>query len=328
MSERIRQQARVPEELQGARLDQVAAQLFPDYSRSRLQSWIKKGQLCADGNVLRPRDKVSAGVLLQLDAELEQETGWQPQAIDLDILFEDDSILVLNKPAGLVVHPAAGHADGTLVNALLAHAPELSQLPRAGIVHRLDMETSGVMVVARTLAAHHHLVAQLQARTVKREYCAVCIGAMTGGGTIEAAIGRHPRQRKKMAVLPVGGKPAITHYRVIERFAHHTRIAVTLETGRTHQIRVHMAHRHYPLVGDPVYGGRPRIPAGASDQLIAALRGFQRQALHAQALGLVHPRSGESLQFDCPLPEDLLALLRVLQAEDSASANAPDTALY
>ena len=326
MGERIRQQARVPEELEGARLDQVAAQLFPDYSRSRLQSWIKKGQLCADGQVLRPRDKVAAGVVLQLDAELEQETGWQPQAIDLDILFEDDSILVLNKPAGLVVHPAAGHADGTLVNALLAHAPELSQLPRAGIVHRLDMETSGTMVVARTLAAHHHLVAQLQARTVKREYCAVCIGAMTGGGTIEAAIGRHPRHRKKMAVLAVGGKPAVTHYRVTERFAHHTRVTVTLETGRTHQIRVHMAHRHYPLVGDPVYGGRPRIPAGASDQLITALRGFQRQALHAQALGLVHPRSGDTLQFDCPLPEDLLSLLSVLQREDPP--NAPDTALY
>jgi 23S rRNA pseudouridine1911/1915/1917 synthase len=326
MGERIRQQARVPEELEGARLDQVAAQLFPDYSRSRLQSWIKKGQLCADGQVLRPRDKVAAGVVLQLDAELEQETGWQPQAIDLDILFEDDSILVLNKPAGLVVHPAAGHADGTLVNALLAHAPELSQLPRAGIVHRLDMETSGIMVVARTLAAHHHLVAQLQARTVKREYCAVCIGAMTGGGTIEAAIGRHPRHRKKMAVLAVGGKPAVTHYRVTERFAHHTRVTVTLETGRTHQIRVHMAHRHYPLVGDPVYGGRPRIPAGASDQLITALRGFQRQALHAQALGLVHPRSGDTLQFDCPLPEDLLSLLSVLQREDPP--NAPDTALY
>ena len=326
MGERIRQQARVPEELEGARLDQVAAQLFPDYSRSRLQSWIKKGQLCADGQVLRPRDKVTAGVVLQLDAELEQETAWQPQAIDLDILFEDDSILVLNKPAGLVVHPAAGHADGTLVNALLAHAPELSQLPRAGIVHRLDMETSGIMVVARTLAAHHHLVAQLQARTVKREYCAVCIGAMTGGGTIEAAIGRHPRHRKKMAVLAVGGKPAVTHYRVTERFAHHTRVTVTLETGRTHQIRVHMAHRHYPLVGDPVYGGRPRIPAGASDQLITALRAFQRQALHAQALGLVHPRSGDTLKFDCPLPEDLLNLLSVLQREDPPDA--PNTALY
>ena len=241
-------------------------------------------------------------------------------------MFEDESILVLNKPAGLVVHPAAGHADGTLVNALLAHAPELAQLPRGGIVHRLDMDTSGLMVVARTVTAHHHLVAQLQARTVKREYCAVCIGVMTGGGTIDADMGRHPKQRKKMAVLAAGGKPAITHYRVTQRFGHHTRIAVNLETGRTHQIRVHMAHRHYPLVGDPVYGGRPRIPRGASEELIATLRGFPRQALHAQALGLIHPETNEAVQFECPLPEDMVNLLSVLRSEDPP--NAPDTALY
>jgi 23S rRNA pseudouridine1911/1915/1917 synthase len=205
-----------------------------------------------------------------------------------------------------------------LVNALLARVPELAQLPRAGIVHRLDMDTSGIMVVARTLSAHHHLVAQLQARTVKREYCAVCIGAMTGGGTVDAPMGRHPKQRKKMAVLSAGGKPAITHYRVTRRFANHTRIAVNLETGRTHQIRVHMAYRHYPLVGDATYGGRPRIPKGASGELIDMLRGFPRQALHAQVLGLVHPESGEELRFECPLPEDIIALLDVLDREDSA----------
>lgn len=326
MSDRIQLQALVPDELDGGRLDQAAAQLFPDYSRSRLQSWIKKGALCADGRQCRPRDKVTGGALLELDAELEREISWQAQDIALDIVYEDDSILVLNKPAGLVVHPAAGHADGTLVNALLAHAPELEQLPRGGIVHRLDMETSGIMVVARTLSAHHNLVEQLQARTVKREYTAVCIGAMTGGGTIDAPMGRHPKQRKKMAVLAAGGKPAITHYRIARRFGHHTQIKVNLETGRTHQIRVHMAHRHYPLVGDPVYGGRPRIPQGASQILIDTLRGFSRQALHARVLGLVHPASKEQLQFECPLPPDMIELLSVLQQEDPPLAN--DKALY
>jgi 23S rRNA pseudouridine1911/1915/1917 synthase len=322
MKETIELVARVSAELDGERLDHAAARLFPAYSRSRLQSWIKTGELRVRGEQRRPRDKVGLGDTLVVAAQLVREVGWQPQSIDLDIVHEDGSILVLNKPAGLVVHPAAGHADGTLVNALLAHAPELAQLPRAGIVHRLDMETSGIMVVARSLAAHHHLVAQLQARTVKREYCAVCIGAMTGGGTVDAPMGRHPRQRKKMAVLAAGGKPAVTHYRVTRRFANHTRIAVNLETGRTHQIRVHMAHRHYPLVGDPVYGGRPRIPKGASSELIDTLRSFPRQALHARLLGLVHPESGKDLQFECPLPDDILRLLEVLEREDPLTANA------
>lgn len=321
MTERIVIQATVPSEMDGDRLDQVAARLFPDYSRSRLQGWIRKGELLVDGASLRPRDKVSAGMTLSIDTEPEQAVGWQPQALALDILFEDEHILVLNKPAGLVVHPAAGHADGTLVNALLAHAPAMAQLPRGGIVHRLDRETSGIMVAAKSLLAHQDLVAQLQARTVKREYLAVCIGVMTGGGTIDEPIGRHPKQRKKMAVLAVGGKPAITHYRVLQRFGHHTSIAVNLETGRTHQIRVHMAHRHYPLVGDPVYGGRPRIPRGASEELIQALRGFPRQALHARALGLIHPASGEFLSFDCPVPDDLQQLLVVLAQEDPWQAS-------
>ena len=326
MTERIQQQATVPQELDNDRLDQVAAKLFPDYSRSRLQGWIKKGDLLVDGQQLRPRDKVREGVELSIDTEPEQAVGWQPQDIDLDIIYEDEHILVLNKPAGLVVHPAAGHADGTLVNALLAHAPEMAQLPRGGIVHRLDMETSGIMVAAKSLLAHQDLVAQLQERTVKREYVAVCIGVMTGGGTVDEPIGRHPKQRKKMAVLVVGGKPAITHYRVIQRYGHHTQIAVNLETGRTHQIRVHMAHKHYPLVGDPTYGGRPRIPKGASDELIAALRGFPRQALHARALGLFHPETGEEVHFDCPLPEDIKGLLNVLESEDPVINN--DATLY
>lgn len=316
MADTIRERADIPAELDGERLDAAAARLFPDYSRSRLQGWIKRGDLLLDGAACRPRDKVRAGSTLSLAAELEDEVSWKPQEIDLDIIYEDDSILVLNKPAGLVVHPAAGHADGTLVNALLNHAPAMAQLPRGGIVHRLDMETSGIMVAAKTLQAHHDLVDQLQERTVKRQYCAVCIGAMTGGGTIDAPMGRHPRSRKKMAVVAFGGKPAITHYRVTQRFGHHTRIAVSLETGRTHQIRVHMAHRKYPLIGDPVYGGRPRIPKGASERLIEALRGFPRQALHAEALGLEHPESGEPMHFECPLPDDINELLTVLAEED------------
>lgn len=318
--------ANVPVGLDDERLDLVAAKLFPDYSRSRLQGWIKKGDLLVDGQQLRPRDKVREDMQLCIDTEPEQAVGWLPQDIGLDIIYEDEDIIVLNKPAGLVVHPAAGHADGTLVNALLAHVPEMAQLPRGGIVHRLDMDTSGIMVAAKSLVAHHDLVGQLQQRTVKREYCAVCIGVMTGGGTVEEPLGRHPKQRKKMAVLAVGGKTAITHYRVTQRFGHHTCVAVNLETGRTHQIRVHMAHRHYPLVGDPLYGGRPRIPKGASEELIAALRGFPRQALHARALGLIHPVSGQEMQFECPLPEDMQGLLDVLQREDPVVTR--DTTLY
>jgi 23S rRNA pseudouridine1911/1915/1917 synthase len=326
MNDRVELQANVPQEMHGSRLDQAAAQLFPAYSRSRLQEWIKTGAILVNGQRCRPRDKVSEGASVQIDAVLEAEVGWESQDIALDIVYEDDAILVINKPAGLVVHPAAGHAEGTLVNALLSHAPELALLPRAGIVHRLDMETSGLLVVARSLPAHHHLVEQLQARSVKREYCAICIGAMTGGGTVDASMGRHPRQRKKMAVLAVGGKQAITHYRLAQRFGHHTRITVNLETGRTHQIRVHMAHRHYPLVGDPLYGGRPRIPKGASDRLIDTLRNFPRQALHARSLGFVHPDSQEWVQFECALPDDIRSLIAVLEAEDPPTVS--DNALY
>ncbi|MEM9255458.1 MAG: 23S rRNA pseudouridine(1911/1915/1917) synthase RluD [Pseudomonadota bacterium] len=321
MEDRVERSAEVPAELHGARLDQAAAQLFPEFSRARLQAWIRSADLLKDQRPCRPRDKVEEGAVLSLHAALQEAVTWAPQDMELNILYEDDAMIILDKPAGLVVHPAAGHADGTLVNALLAHAHELARLPRAGIVHRLDRDTTGVMVVARTLQAHHHLVAQLQARQVKREYLAVCIGAMTGGGSVDEPIGRHPKQRKKMAVVATGGKSAITHYRVERRFAHHTQIGVSLETGRTHQIRVHMAHRHHPLVGDPAYGGRPRIPAAATPQLIEALRSFPRQALHARALGLSHPDSGEMLQFDCPVPDDLCNLLSVLQREDAVESN-------
>jgi 23S rRNA pseudouridine1911/1915/1917 synthase len=325
MAGRIEQQAIVDPGQHGLRLDQAAAELFPEFSRSRLQAWIRGGALRVDGRQLRPRDRVSEGSLLELLADLEEEVEWTGEDIDLELVFEDESIIVLDKPAGLVVHPAAGHQSGTLVNALLNHEPGLAQLPRAGIVHRLDKDTSGLMVVAKTLQAHGHLVQQLQARSVQREYAAVCIGAMTGGGSVDEPIGRHPRDRKKMAVVNAGGKPAITHYRIAERFAHHTHITVRLETGRTHQIRVHMAHLHYPLVGDPSYGGRPRIPKGAAQELIDALRQFPRQALHAQVLGLIHPRSAETMQWARPLPGDMQQLLAVLRQYDREIR---DDALY
>ena len=307
--------ARVPIQCHGMRLDQVAAELFPDYSRNRLAKWIKEGRLTVDGRTVKPRDKATASAQVTLMVTDEPVIDWQPQSLPLDIIFEDEHILVVNKPAGVVVHPAAGHTDDTLVNALLAHAPELDALPRGGIVHRLDKETSGVMFVARSSLAHKSLVAQLSERTVSRTYCAVCTGALTGGGKIDAPIDRHPTARTKMAVV-ADGKPAVTHYRIAHRFKHYTQLQVNLETGRTHQIRVHMAHRKWPLIGDPVYGGRQRVPAGASDFLMSTLRGFPRQALHAQALEFEHPVSGGWMKFESDLPDDLVNLLEVLERED------------
>ena len=268
-----------------------------------------------DGRTVKPRDKATASAQVTLMVAHEPVIDWQPQRLPLDIIFEDEHILVVNKPAGVVVHPAAGHADGTLVNALLAHAPELDALPRGGIVHRLDKETSGIMFVARSSLAHKSLVAQLSERTVSRTYCAVCTGALTGGGKIDAPIDRHPTARTKMAVV-ADGKPAVTHYRIAHRFKHYTQLQVNLETGRTHQIRVHMAHRKWPLIGDPVYGGRQRVPAGASELLMSTLRGFPRQALHAQALEFEHPASGDWMEFETDLPDDLVNLLEVLDSED------------
>lgn len=314
MNTRIRLDARIPDEQAGRRLDQVLAELFPDYSRSRLSQWIKAGRVRLDERLPRPRDPVQGGEQVCIEAELEPEGRVEAEAIPLDIVYEDADILVLHKPAGLVVHPAAGNPAGTLQNALLHHDPDLAALPRAGIVHRLDKDTSGLMVVARSLAAHKSLVDQLQARTMGREYQAVVQRVLTAGGTIDAPIGRHGVDRKRMAVTP-GGKPAVTHYRVLERFRGHTHVQVRLETGRTHQIRVHMAHIHCPLVGDPVYGGRPRIPKGTGEALRQALRVFPRQALHAVRLTLRHPASGAELSWESPLPDDMLALLAVLRAD-------------
>lgn len=305
---------KVPDNLAGRRLDQIAAELFADYSRARLQKWIREGGLLVNGELRKPKDKLLGSEIISVNVELKAEISYKPEAISLDIVYEDETLLVIDKPAGLVVHPAAGNQDGTLLNALLHHAPALEAIPRAGIVHRLDKDTTGLMVVAKTLPAHHDLVKQLQDRSVRREYEAVAHGVMTGGGTVDAAIGRHPRARTKMAVLAHGGKHAVTHYRVLQRFEHHSHIRVKLETGRTHQIRVHMAHIHYPLVGDGVYAGRLRLPPGASDHLIETLRGFKRQALHAAELELTHPQSGELQSWRAELPADFQQLLSALKA--------------
>ncbi len=316
MTETIQRQEIVPASLNHARFDQAASSLFPEYSRSRLQSWIKSGELTLDGKACRPKDKVMDGQELRIDAQLQAEGRYEAEDIELDIVYEDDDILVINKPAGLVVHPGAGNPGGTLLNALLSHCPGIDAVPRAGIVHRLDRDTTGLMVAAKNLPAHANLVAQLQARDVHREYDAVVFGRMTGGGTVDEPMGRHPQHRTKMAVMQVGGKEAITHYRVQSRFRDHTHIRCFLETGRTHQIRVHMAHIRYPLVGDPTYAGRPRLPKGASPELVDTLRGFRRQALHARRLELEHPVSGDTMSWECELPEDMQGLLTVLRAEE------------
>jgi len=311
------QQTRIPETAAGRRLDAVLAELFPEFSRSRLSEWIKSGAALLDGAQARPRDLVRGGEVVTLTAVLEIETHAEPEDIPLTIMHEDADVLVIDKPAGLVVHPGAGNPTGTLVNALLHFDPALASVPRAGVVHRLDKDTSGVMVVARSVQAQTSLVAQLAAHAVKRQYLAVVAGALVSGGTADFPISRHPRDRLKMAVRE-DGRPAITHYRLHQRFRAHTALECRLETGRTHQIRVHMAHLKHPIVGDPLYGGALKLPRGASDELITALRGFKRQALHAQRLEFSHPLSGETITCTAPVPDDLAALLAALDADTKA----------
>lgn len=318
MSEAIQRSAIVPTESAGSRLDQVLAQLFPEFSRSRMQQWVRDGAVLVDGQTMRPRDKVFGGEQVEVNAVLEDVISVRPQAIELDIVFEDAHILVVNKPAGLVVHPGAGNLEGTVQNALLHHQPALAGVPRSGIVHRLDKDTSGLMVVAKSLQAHNSLVMQLQERSVRREYVALVAGTFTAGGTVEVPIGRHPRDRLRMAVVE-NGREAVSHYRVAQRFQAHTLLLVTLETGRTHQIRVHMAHIGHPLVGDPLYGGRMMLPKGASDAVREGLSGFRRQALHATRLGLVHPDSGEEMLWEVPPPADMQSLLELLEQESPAA---------
>jgi 23S rRNA pseudouridine1911/1915/1917 synthase len=312
----IQHKLQIPADSAGQRLDQALAQLLPDYSRSRLKGWIESGEIRVDGEIRRPRDKVFGGETVLVDARLEIEVAAEAQAIPLEIVHQDKHVFVVNKPAGLVVHPGAGNPDQTLQNALLAVDPKLAELPRAGIVHRLDKETSGLLIIARTLPAHTELVRMLEERAIHREYEAICKGVMTAGGTIDAPIDRHPVDRVKMAVRQ-GGRESVTHYRVIKRYRANTHVRVQLETGRTHQIRVHLTHAGYPIVGDRVYGGRLAMPKGATDELRAALREFPRQALHAAKLQLAHPVTGKPLECIAPLPDDMVQLLKVL-ARDAA----------
>lgn len=315
MTEQISLSGVIPAELNGKRLDQAIAEMFPDYSRSRLKSWITEQRVRLDGQLCAvPKEKVLAGMTVDIDAEIAQQQRFTGEAIALNIVYEDAHILVLNKPAGLVVHPGAGMPDGTLLNALLHHYPDIDKVPRAGIVHRLDKDTTGLMVVAKTIPAQTHLVDAMQQRQITREYEAVCNGPMTAGGVVDEPIGRHPTKRTQMGVV-ANGRPAVTHYRVIERFRAHTHLRLRLETGRTHQIRVHMAHIRHPLVGDFTYGGRPRPPRGASAEMLEVLRGFRRQALHAARLQLHHPISGEWMSWDAPLPDDFEQLLAQLRSD-------------
>ncbi len=311
--------ARIPFEAAGRRADQVLAELFPEFSRSRLAAWLKDGQVLIDGAQLRPRDAVRGGERVEVNAQLEAATASQPQAIALTLLYEDADVFVVDKPAGLVVHPGAGNPDGTLVNALLHRDRHLAALPRAGIVHRLDKETSGALIVARNLQAHAALVEQLAARDIHRQYEAIVIGSPVAGGTVDAPLDRHPVDRLKRAVVETG-KPAVTHYRIRERYRAHTRIECQLETGRTHQIRVHMAYRKLPLIGDPLYGGNLRLPKGATPELVEALRGFKRQALHAERVEFAQPRSGETVIAQAPRPADLEQLIAALQNDVASHA--------
>jgi 23S rRNA pseudouridine1911/1915/1917 synthase len=304
----------IPVESARQRLDQALARLFPEYSRSRLKAWLLDGAITVDGERPRPRDRVTGGEQVVLVVTPEKEVVAAPEPIALDVVYEDDSLMVINKPAGLVVHPGAGNPTGTLLNGLLHHSPQLEQLPRAGIIHRIDKDTTGLLLIAKNLPAHTLLVRQLADRAISRIYLAVCNGVLTGGGTINAPIGRHRADRKRMCVRD-DGKSAVTHFTVVDRFAGHTSVRVSLDTGRTHQIRVHFAHRRHALVGDPVYGGRLALPSGANERLVTCLRNFKRQALHAAVLEFSHPEDGQQVRLEAPLPADFEDLLATLQED-------------
>ncbi len=303
------------EEFAGKRLDVVLAELFPEYSRSRLKIWIEQGQVLVNGKTAKPKKKLAGDEKLQLTVQtIESEVACEAEDIPLDIIYQDEALIVVNKPANFVVHPAAGHYTGTLQNALLHFDESLNAIPRAGIVHRLDKDTTGLMVIARNLSSHKLLVDQIQQHDVIREYQAVVHGVMTGGGRVDQPIGRHPRDRIKMAVRE-NGREAVTHYRLLQKFREHSHVKVKLETGRTHQIRVHMSHLHHALVGDPVYAGRQRIPAGAQQELVDFIQGFKRQALHAWRLTFSHPDQEKMVSFEAPLPNDLQKLIELLHAD-------------
>lgn len=314
---RLSLQFQLDETYLGQRIDQVAATIWSDFSREKLKQWLKEGHLLVNGNSVKPKYKCEGFELLTLEVELEAQTRSLPEDIPLDIVYVDDDIIVVNKPVGMVVHPGAGNSSGTLVNALLHHYPKSAELTRAGLVHRIDKDTSGLLVIAKNLEAQFSLSKQLAKKTVYRVYDLIVYGNVIAGGTVDEPIKRHPVDRVKMAVLP-GGKDAVTHYNVKERFQHFTRIQARLETGRTHQIRVHFSYIGFGLVGDPVYMPRVRVPAGATELLDETLRGFRRQALHAAELGLKHPRTGEEMLFKAPWPADLATLVDVLRTENKA----------
>jgi 23S rRNA pseudouridine1911/1915/1917 synthase len=312
----IHHEAVVPLSAAGRRFDQALAEMFPDYSRSRLTAWVKAGAVTLDGVPAAPRQLLRGGEQVRLEAELETEVTSAPEAIELDIVYEDPHLLVLNKPAGLVVHPGAGNPAGTVLNALLHHDPKLAELPRGGIVHRLDKDTSGLMVVAKTLATHTALVEMLSRHDVERQYEAIVLGTLIAGGTVDAPIGRHLGDRLRQAVRDEeDGKHAVTHYRLRERFRAHTLLQCNLETGRTHQIRVHLAHIGHPLVGDPLYGGGLKLPKGGAPELVTSLRSFRRQALHAELLAFKHPSGGQPMEFKAPRPNDLEQLILALKED-------------
>jgi 23S rRNA pseudouridine1911/1915/1917 synthase len=314
MKENIQQTLIIPDEFGGMRLDQALAKLLPDFSRTQIQEWLKNSEITLNGKQPRARDTVIGGETIVIQAAQRPQPQFTPQSISLDIIYEDEAFIILNKPAGMVVHPAAGNTDNTLLNALLYHDPSLQNLPRAGIIHRLDKETTGLLVVAKTAAALTNLSQQIRTRSVSRIYQAIICGVLISGGTINQPIGRHPVQRKQMAVVETG-KPAVTHYRVIEHYRAHTRIKVQLETGRTHQIRVHMAHIHYPVFGDPTYSGHLRLPKGASPELMTQLRQFKRQALHAYELGFIHPLTQKPVRWQIPIPSDMQELINALKQD-------------
>ncbi len=317
-SQLIQQQFHVDQQEVGKRFDQCLAQRLPEYSRSKIQHWIKQQFIQVNQQCYPPKHKLCFGDLVSIDVPVEKKIEDKPEDIKFDIVYQDDALFVVNKPVGLVVHPAAGHQTGTLLNGLLAIDQSLEQLPRAGIVHRLDKDTSGVMVVARSLTAHAHLVKQLQQRSVKREYRAVTQGVITAGRTVDKPIGRHPSDRKKMAVVD-DGKEAITHFSVLKKYNNFTSIKVNLETGRTHQIRVHLADLRHALVGDPVYGGRLALPKAISDELKMMLHQFKRQALHAKKLTFVHPITEELVSYETELPDDMQQLMAVIERSDQGA---------
>lgn len=319
MTEKIHFTFTIPDTLRGKRLDQALAILLPDYSRTQIQEWIKNAHVTVNNKPCKPRNTLVGGEEIVIEAQQKIQPAWQAQPIELDVIYEDDSLLVINKPIGMVVHPAAGNPDNTLLNALLHHATQLKDLPRAGIIHRLDKNTSGLLIIAKTKQALIRLTHQMKSRKITRIYQAVICGLLTSGGIINEPIGRHPIHRKRMTVTDMG-KPSVTHFRIVERYRNHTRIKVQLETGRTHQIRVHMAHIRYPILGDPTYGGRLQLPRGASSALIEKLRTFKHQALHASELTLIHPVTQKTLTWQAPLPDDMQELIRVLKNDVNQEA--------